>query len=232
MHACQRPVAGATLAFLLRKCKRHVWQRRSARRPTGRRRGGVQEQRPWRRWRRRRHPAAGSQQLTWAAAALLWPVFGAGWTAPAASYRCWWACAGLLLAHVAGHRLAESVRLPAPRACLQGRHSRAAAAVMERAAHRGLVRLFRSPNCVVVEGPGRQDRRRAACMGQNAAMRTKSSAGLAGRAHDTGAMPTMARARRAASWLPLLAALLAAAACGAAEDKPGLLELTAGMIIW
>lgn len=78
--------------------------------------------------------------LTWAAAALLWPVFGAGcWTAPAASYRCWWACAGPLLAHaaVAGHRLAESVRLPAPRACLQGRHSRWAAAVMERVAHRG-----------------------------------------------------------------------------------------------
>ena len=42
----------------------------------------------------------------------------------------------------------------------------------------------------------------------------------------------MARARRAAGWLPLLAALLASAACGAAEDKPGLLELTAGMIIW
>lgn len=38
----------------------------------------------------------------------------------------------------------------------------------------------------------------------------------------------MARKRVAAGWLPLLAVLLAAGACGAAEDKPGLLELTAG----
>ncbi len=40
----------------------------------------------------------------------------------------------------------------------------------------------------------------------------------------------MSRVRLRAGWLPLLAALLAAVACGAAEDKPGLLELTAGTI--
>ena len=38
----------------------------------------------------------------------------------------------------------------------------------------------------------------------------------------------MSGARRRVGWLPLLATLLAAATCGAAEDKPGLLELTAG----
>ncbi|PRW57447.1 Sulfhydryl oxidase 1 [Chlorella sorokiniana] len=41
----------------------------------------------------------------------------------------------------------------------------------------------------------------------------------------------MARSRPRGGWLPLLAALLAAAACGAAEDKPGLLELTADSFV-
>ncbi|KAI7845151.1 hypothetical protein COHA_001196 [Chlorella ohadii] len=41
----------------------------------------------------------------------------------------------------------------------------------------------------------------------------------------------MSRVRLRAGWLPLLAALLAAVACGAAEDKPGLLELTADSFV-